>query len=215
MAIDLKTTKPGIKDVDPYLLVNIGIGVSSLVLILLSFILLISPTLTKYKTVKEEISKEISITPDKIDALRKDKGELEKKKEDVFNNLKKLKDDLAVNKDISHLLDRFIYTAKRRRLEFTYIKPLKSQVKVIDQNQTMGLPATTQPNQQPITVSVLEIPIEIKLEAGYLDFVGFLKEIESLEKTLNINSLRIINNPKNPIKHNVEINMSIYQLLSK
>ncbi len=211
MAIDLYKAKPDLSDIDPYLLTHVGVGVATVLILLLSFLFLILPQFARLGDINNKITEESALSQEKIEEVRREKNkklsELEKEKQEILT----IEKSLAEKKEISMLLDKFVITAKRRRLEFTYIKPLASSLTTLSLSNQASQ-SRAKGNAAANSISLVEMPIEIKLESGYTDFLGFLREIEQLEKTLGIKSLTIRGNEKNPSRHEESLVMSVYQL---
>lgn len=55
----------------------------------------------------------------------------------------------------------------------------------------------------------LELPVNIKLECNYYQFLSFLKKIESMKNIILVNKIRVQNNPKNIWEHDIELSLNL------
>ena len=60
-----------------------------------------------------------------------------------------------------------------------------------------------------------EIPISLQLQAGFIEFLGFLWDIEHTQTFLKVKLLSIENNPKSSSRHNITLTLNVYQLIEE
>jgi|TARA_B100000315_G_scaffold226607_1_gene233666 Tfp pilus assembly protein PilO len=199
MPVDLsKTTK---RKISENMIVNISVIGGSFLFVIILWILLIHPKVTAVKDLKQKIASVSALDEREIASLAKEKDVLLKKKNKVDNKLIIAKKKLSEEKDIPTLLDKFILTAQKRKLEFTYIKPLDKKDKILE--------------DEGVRMHIKEIPISLEMEAGFAEFLGFLWEAEHSGEIFRITNLTIEKNPKNPIRHRERITLSIYHLIEE
>lgn len=199
MPVDLSTTAK--RKLSENMIVNISVIGGSFLCVIILWILLISPKATAVNDLKKKIASVSALDEREIISLAKEKDMLLKKKNRVDNKLIIAKKKLSEEKDIPTLLDKFILTAQKRKLEFTYIKPLAKKDIVLE--------------DEGVRMLIREIPISLEMEAGFAEFLGFLWDAEHSGEIFRITSLSIEKNPRNPIRHKEKITLSIYHLIEE
>ncbi|UCC95856.1 MAG: type 4a pilus biogenesis protein PilO [Candidatus Omnitrophota bacterium] len=197
MALDLtKTVRVKIpKDT----LINSAVAILSIVLVIILWALLVNPKISLMKELKRGIQSVSGFNEEEMARLTQKKSTLTQEKNKMVQGIASLKKELLQRKDISTILDKLILTARRRKLEFTAIKPLSKKESVI--------------KSEGVTRFIREIPVSLELEAGFSEFLGFLWETEHSEQTFKITELSIEKNPQNPLRHKERLSISIYQLV--
>ena len=199
MPVDL--TKTTTKKISENTIVNASIGIGSLVLIIILWVLLVQPKFSVVRELKQKIKSVSTLDEKELVFLAKEKNTLIKKKNTVDNKIILARKKLSEEKDIPTLLDKFILTAQKRKLEFTYIKPLAKKDRTLEDDG--------------VKMFIKEIPIALEMEAGFAEFLGFLWEAEHSEEIFKITDLTIDKNPKNPVRHKEKLTISIYQLVEE
>ena len=116
----------------------------------------------------------------------------------LSKRLFRLEIGLKEKQNISTLLDGLIMTARKRNIEFTYVKPLPQKNIIL----------------KDINLHIMQIPVSVELEASFSDFIGFLWETEKMKFNLQVNQISIETNPKNNLKHIEKITVSVFELIS-
>lgn len=199
MPVDL--TRTARKKITKNMVVNISIITGSLILGVILWILLISSKVSAIKELEQKIKSVAILKGKDIKLLNQEKDKLIKNKDRLAGKVKISKKKLSEEKDVPTLLDKFILTAQRRKLEFTYIKPLKKKDKILEDDG--------------VKMFIKEIPVALEMEAGFAEFLGFLWEAEHGEEIFKITGLTIEKNYKNPVRHKEKLTISIYQLVEK
>ena len=198
MAISLDKTK---RNLLTGFFINIFISILSLAFLGISLVFLINPLTIKNKDLKVKLNSISRIDKNEISKLMSTKDSLNQEKDKLNDNIAISRSKLSLKKDISTLLDKFILTAKKRNLEFTYIKPLPKQETILENEETK--------------LFAKETPIIIELESGFSEFIQFLWDIEHSEELFKIKKLTIKINPKNALRHKQSLTLSVYQLLDQ
>ncbi|MCK5493649.1 MAG: type 4a pilus biogenesis protein PilO [Candidatus Omnitrophica bacterium] len=198
MAISLDKTK---RNSLTGFFINIFISILSLAFFGILWVLLINPLTIKNKEINVKLNSISRIDKKEISNLMSTKDSLNQEKDKLINDIEVSRSKLSLKKDISTLLDKFILTAKKRNLEFTYIKPLPKQETILENEETK--------------LFVKETPIIIELESGFSEFIQFLWDIEHSEELFKIKKLTIKINPKNALRHKQSLTLSVYQLLDQ
>ena len=196
MAISLDKTK---RNLLTGFFINIFVSILSLVFLGILWLYLITPLTIKSKELNVKLNSISRIDKNEIPNLVSTKDSLNKEKNKLNKNLAISRSKLSLKKDISTLLDKFILTAKKRNLEFTYIKPLPKQETILENEGTK--------------LVIKETPILIELESGFSEFIQFLWDIEHSDELFKIKKLTIEINPKNAFRHKQSLTLSVYQLL--
>ena len=196
MAISLDKTK---RNLLTGFFINIFVSILSLVFLGILWLYLITPLTIKSKELNVKLNSISRIDKNEIPNLVSTKDSLNKEKNKLNKNLAISRSKLSLKKDISTLLDKFIQTAKKRNLEFTYIKPLPKQETILENEGTK--------------LVIKETPILIELESGFSEFIQFLWDIEHSDELFKIKKLTIEINPKNAFRHKQSLTLSVYQLL--
>ncbi len=198
MAILLEKTK---FNIFTGFLTNILVSFLSLAFFGILWVFLINPLTLSTKKLNVKIKSVSRIDTSQIIKSASVKDSLTKEKNSLNEKLAISKSKLGMKKDISTLLDKFIITAKKRNLEFTYIKPLPKQETILENEGTK--------------LFVTEFPIIIELESGFNDFIQFLWDTEHSDELFKIKKLSIKINPKNPVRHKQSLTLSVYQLMDQ
>ena len=196
MAISLDKTK---RNLLTDFFINIFVSILSLVFLGILWLFLITPLTIKSKELNVKLNSILRIDKNEISNLVSTKDSLNKEKNKLNKDLTISRNKLSLKKDISTLLDKFIQTAKKRNLEFTYIKPLPKQETILENEETK--------------LVVKETPILIELESGFSEFIQFLWDTEHSDELFKIKKLTIEINPKNAFRHKQSLTLSVYQLL--
>lgn len=199
MPIDLLRTDK--KKISKNMVVNISVIAGSLILGVILWISFISPKVSLIKKVEQNIKSVTVLKGEDIKLLNWEKDKLIKKKDSLASKVRISKRRLSQEKDVPTLLDKFILTAQRRKLEFTQIKPLKKKDKILEDDG--------------VKMFMKEIPVSLEMEAGFAEFLGFLWEAEHSEEIFKITDLTIEKNHKNPVRHKEKLTISVYQLVEK
>ena len=198
MAISLDKTK---RNLLTGFFINIFISILSLAFLGISLVFLINPLTIKNKDLKVKLNSISRIDKNEISKLMSTKDSLNQEKDKLNDNIAISRSKLSLKKDISTLLDKFILTAKKRNLEFTYIKPLPKQETILENEETK--------------LFAKETPIIIELESGFSEFIQFLWDIEHSDELFKIKKITIEINPKNALRHKQSLTLSVYQLLDQ
>ena len=156
----------------------------------------IAPSKVKLKKVHAQANSFKAIGKQEIFDLGKQKSRLSEEKESIIKKIGNMEERLRQEKNISILLDKFILTAKKRKLEFTHVKPLPTKNIMLKE----------------INMSLLEIPVALELEASFNEFLEFLWETERLDLFLKIKQLSIVTDSGNTLRHKEKITISVHQL---
>jgi len=197
MALDLTKTRKTKMPVGIF--INVGAVMLSLALFITLWTIKLSPKKMKIRQLEEEAKTVETISKKQIAGMEKEKQRLIQEKNRIYNEIAGFEEKLRGKKDISTLLDQFIFTARKRRLEFTYIRPLPQKDIIL----------------KDVNIRLREVPISLELEAGYMEFVGFLWETENIDPYLRIKQLSIEDNPGNPARHKEKITVSVHQLIEE
>lgn len=179
-------------------ILNVSTVVGPLILAIILWILFIAPKASLIGELKRKIKSVSALKDEAIVLFVKEKDELVKRRDAAENKIMVSKKRLSEKKDVPMLLDKFILIAQRRKLEFTYIKPLQKKNKILE--------------AEGVKMIIKEIPVSLEMEAGFAEFLGFLWETEHSEEIFKITDLTIGKNPKSPLRHKEKITLSVYQL---
>ena len=197
MAIDLtKVTK---SQLPKNTIINASIAAGSIVLAIILWILFVNPKTAAIRELKVKINSVSGLNEAETLSLTKEKDKLVKEKNVIANKMTLSKDKLFRNKDISSVLDRFLSTAKKRKLEFTYIKPLSKKEETL--------------TNQDVTLRIKETPVALEMQARFTEFLGFLWETEHSDQAFKIIELTIEKPNKKTLKQKEKLTVNIYQLI--
>lgn len=199
MPVDL--TKNAKKTISKNLIVSLSVAAGSLILAVILWVVLISPKVSAIRELKQKIKSVSSLKNGDVAFFAREKETLTKNKAKINSKVAVFKRRLSEEKDVPTLLDKLILTARRRKLEFTYIKPLKRKDKILE--------------DEGVKMFIKEIPVSLEMEAGFAEFLGFLWETEHSDDIFKITGLSIEPNPKNPARHKEKLTLSIYQLVEE
>ena len=200
MPIDLtkKNTIP-IFQIPRGLLINLSATGIFIVAAISVCVFLINPRCREIKNMNQRISSLSKLNQEEINQFNQKEEKLIYEKNLVTNKVESAKGILRGNRNISNILDQFITTAKKRSLEFTYLKPLAKKDASF--------------KNEDINLTFQEVPISVKLESGFLEFLNFLWDAEHGLQTFKISDLSIEKNSQNPARHRESITISVYQLV--
>ena len=199
MAVDL--IKGGKQQISKELLINIAIILMSILLTTVLWLIFVSPKIATTKNLTKKIKSVSNLGKQKSLQLTKEKTHLFTEKNKINQKIKMFRDELRENKNIPAILNKFALIAKKRKLEFTHIQPLPKK--------------STTFKEENINMSIKETPISLNLEAGFVDFLSFLWDVEHSNQIFRIKKLSIEKNPKNPIRHKEKMVLNIYQLVEE
>ena len=199
MSIDL--AKVSKSPVSKKLLINSSIVVVGLILAIILGILFINPEIKAIRALKIKISDISNLNEREIINLTKEKSNLVKDKNKISNKIILAKNKLFNNKDISSVLDSFLLTAKKRKLEFTYIKPLSGKIEALIDGD--------------VILNVRQMSIVLEMQAEFADFLGFLWEAEHSDQSFKIIELTIEKSAKKTLTQKERLVVNVYQLVPK
>ena len=196
MAIDLTGTK-NIK-LPLKLCINIACGIVFLFTFLILWKILILPKAQASQRLTDQFRSSKIVAKKEISNLNNEKKTLMRNRDLLSKRLFRLEIGLKEKQNISTLLDGLIMTARKRNIEFTYVKPLPQKNIIL----------------KDINLHIMQIPVSVELEASFSDFIGFLWETEKMKFNLQVNQISIETNPKNNLKHIEKITVSVFELIS-
>ncbi len=196
MAIDL--TKVSKSKLPKETAVNISVIGGAVILSIILLFIFVSPRLKAISDLKVKINSVSGLRESETKTLITEKDSLAKEKNIISNKTIIAKNKLRKNKDISSVLDKFLFTAKRRRLEFTYIKPLDKK------NETLV--------NEDVTLAIRETPIALEMQARFTEFLGFLWEAEHSDQAFKIVELTIEKPDSKTLRQKEKLTVNVYQL---
>lgn len=133
---------------------------------------------------------------------------LEKKYADIEPDIQKINTALPDQKEASKLVSDLDSLAKSSGLKLTLI-----------QSATTGKKPTSDDLSLLQTVSgknAYELPLELKVEGGFTNFTGFVKQIENYQRLMNITSLEISKPTEGgSVSDNIEAKLKVTAYLKK
>jgi len=149
------------------------IGIS--IIVVLSFVFVFQPLIAKIldfnkqeKTIRDQLAK--------VESMSADKEKLSAELEIITDKIDYFEKKLPQQTDIPEILEELIKIGEKSDITFVMIAPQDiKQISVGDaQDKTY-----------------LEIPIEIKLKAGYHQFASFISGVENFEKFMKVDKIKI------------------------
>ncbi|MBU1043822.1 MAG: type 4a pilus biogenesis protein PilO [Candidatus Omnitrophica bacterium] len=170
------------------------------ILVVLSFVTVFQPLITKilnYNKQEKTMSEQLA----KVESMSADKEKLSRELEIITKKIDYYEKKLPQQTDIPEILAELIKIGEKSNVTFIMIEPQNTkQIAVGDsQNKTY-----------------LEIPIEIKLKAGYHQFAAFVNGVENFQRFMKVDNIKITSKDDSAEKlHEASLTVSAFAIERK
>lgn len=178
---------------------NIAAGIGLLMLGGVFFSLVIRPMITKtmgYTAREKMLAQQLMVAKQAL----QDKETLTADIAAIQKHIDYFERRLPQESDFQRILDEVVTLGGKHTITFDSIEPQSSQ---------------------PISVGLdtdkvyMEIPIKMRLQAGFHQFAAFINELENFQRFMKIDSVKISLNQKTVIKHDIALTISTMTLQGK
>ncbi len=170
------------------------------IIVVLSFVFILQPLIAKILDFNKQ-EKTISEQLAKVESMSADKERLSSELELITDKIDYFEKKLPQQTDIPEILEELIKIGEKSDVIFVMIEP---------QNTKQISVGTAQDK------TYLEIPIEIKLKAGYHQFALFINGVENFQRFMKVDNIKITSKGDSTEKlHEASLTVSAYAIERK
>ena len=176
--------------------ITIAVIILIFIIVVFYFIFIAEPLLKKvFQYAKEE--KAINEQLRNAENMAADKEKLTKEVEEISNKIKYFEEKLPSVIDVPQILDELIAIGKKNNVTFVSIEPKSEEI--VNIGEASGR-------------RYIEVPIALRLKAGFHEFATFINDIENFKRFIKIADIRIVSDPVDFKKHNINLTISAFGL---
>ncbi|MBU0633453.1 MAG: type 4a pilus biogenesis protein PilO [Candidatus Omnitrophica bacterium] len=132
-----------------------------------------------------------------VEELNKDKESLDKDIQKIKDRLDYFEEQLPSQVNIPQILESLVTIAKNCNVNFTAVEPQKiEEIRVGEEGGR----------------TYLEIPIKLRLEAGYHELGRFINRIENYPRFMKVNKIKIEERNLNSKRHSADLTVNAFAL---
>lgn len=167
------------------------------VIIVLSFITVFQPLIAKILEANKQ-EKLINEQLAKVESMAADKEKLSLELEHIAKKIDYFEKKLPQQTDIPEILEELIKIGEKSKVIFVMIEPQNTKQITVGNSQDK---------------TYLEIPIEVKLKAGFHQFAEFISGVENFQRFMKVDNIRITSKDDSTEKlHEVSLTVSAYAI---
>ena len=170
----------------------IGIGI----VVVFVFMFVLQPLIKKildYNHQEKSINEQLA----KVESMSADREKLKAELETISQKIEYFEMKLPRETDIPEVLEELIKIGEKSDVIFVMIEPKHTE------QITAGEAADKK---------YLEIPIEIKLRAGYHEFAKFINGVENFQRFMKVDNIKLMSNTEQDKMHEASLTVSAYAI---
>lgn len=168
------------------------------IIVVLLFVTVFLPLIAKIVDLNKQ-EKTINAQLEKVETMAADKEKLSLEIKNISDKIKYIEKKLPKQTDIPEILEELIVVGEKSKVIFVMIEPQDIEKIAIGASQNK---------------TYLEIPIEIKLRAGYHQFAKFINGVENFQRFMKVDNIKIRTKNKSDKLHEASLTVSAYAIES-
>ncbi|MBU1085961.1 MAG: type 4a pilus biogenesis protein PilO [Candidatus Omnitrophica bacterium] len=170
------------------------------IVVVLLFVTLFQPLITRildYNKQEKAISEQLA----KVESMSDDREKLALELENIAKKIDYFEKKLPQQTDIPEILEELIKIGEKSSVTFIMIEPQNTKQIAVGNSQEK---------------TYLEIPIEVKLKAGYHQFAAFISGVENFQRFMKVDNIKISSKDDSTEKlHEASLTVSAYAIERK